>query len=307
MNEIKNLPHSIHERLKYRAQKSGKPFDWYLRLYAMERFLFRLSKTRYCNNFVLKGGLMFMGWQIPLRRFTRDIDFRAFTSNEREHVTQIIKEICLQEVEPDGIEFDVESISFAIISEEAEYSGVRIRFSGHLGERTMIPMQIDIGFSDEITPEPLQLSFPSLLEMSAPNLLGYPKETVVAEKLECIIYRGKINSRYKDLYDLWMISKNFDFDGKILQEAIHKTFKNRKTEIPLETPPGLSDEYAVDKQKEWTNFLKGFTPDIPEIEDFRILISELRGFLLPLLHKLIENKEFGYCWDSEKRHWKPVN
>lgn len=247
---------------------------------------------------------MFMGWQIPLRRFTRDIDFRGFTSNEIENVTQTIKQICLQEVEPDGIDFDTESISIEVITEEAEYSGIRVRFSGRLGERTKMPMQIDIGFSDEITPKPIPISFPTLLEMSPPILIGYPKEMVVAEKLECIVHRGVLNSRLKDYYDLWIVSQYFNFDGKTLQEAIQNTFSNRQTEIPTGIPPGLGDHYATERQKEWVSFLNGFSPGIPEIEEFQLVISSVRLFLLPVLEAINDHTAFEKCWDPRYGDWK---
>lgn len=303
MNEIKNLPHSIHDRLRNLALQENRPLEWFLRVYAMERFLYRLSKSKYRDKFVLKGGLMFMGWEIPLRRFTRDIDFRGFINNEITNVTQIIKEICLQEVEPDGIEFNIESITTEVITEAADYPGIRVNFSGHLGERTTIPMQIDIGFSDEITPKPVPLSFPALLDMPVPELIGYPKETFVAEKLECIIYRGILNSRLKDYYDLWMIIQYFDFDGKTLQEAIQKTFFNRKTELPSGIPPGLSEAYATERQREWVGFLKGFSPGIQEIEDFQHVISGINLFILPVLQAINKNMTFEKCWNPKHVGW----
>jgi predicted nucleotidyltransferase component of viral defense system len=301
--EVKNLAQSIYDRLRNRAQLAKRPFDWVLQSYANERFLYRLSKSEHCQKFVLKGGLIFVGWEIPLRRHTTDIDFRVFTDNSVENIRNIIRDICLQQVEDDGMSFEPALITVDVILEQAEYPGVRVRFVGRLGDKTKVPMQIDMGFSDEITPQPIAITYPTLLDMPSPELRGYPKETVVAEKLHCLVFRGSINSRRKDFYDIWFMSQQFDFDGKLLQAAITETFNNRETSIPNELPIALTTQYAKDNQKQWEGFLNTFNPNTTGIANFSSVINSLREFLFPVLLASALDEIFDRNWSCAQSAW----
>ena len=301
--EIKNIAHSVHDRLRQQGRDTHRPFNWMLKSYANERFLYRLSKSKYSEDFVLKGGLIFIGWGIPLRRHTRDIDFHSYTSNELENIIQIIKDVCVEPVETDGIVFEPETVKAEIIQEAVDYVGVRAKFQGRLGERTVIPMQIDISFSDEITPLPSMISYPTLLNMPAPQLLGYPKETVVAEKIHSLVRWGRMTSRKKDFYDLWYISKQYNFNGDILSEAIQKTFKKRNTEIPGDVPEALSSEYASNNQDEWQAFLSEFNSRNIDTTDFGIVLRSLRAFLLPPLYAAAKRKQFVSNWNAPNSAW----
>ena len=173
--ETKNLAASVLDRLRNKARQMGRPFDWMLLYYANERFLYRIAQSEHCREFVLKGGLIFNSWNAPLRRHTKDIDFRALTNNDLDSVVQIVKEICKQPVAADAVEYILNSILAETILEKSENPGIRIRLWARLGETTRIPMQIDMGFSDEITPPANLIDYPTLLDMPAPKLLGYPK------------------------------------------------------------------------------------------------------------------------------------
>jgi len=301
--EIKNIAHSVHDRLRQQGRDTHRPFNWMLISYANERFLYRLSKSNYSEDFVLKGGLIFIGWGIPLRRHTRDIDFRSYTSNELENIIQIIKDVCVKPVETDGIVFEPETVKAEIIQEAVDYVGVRAKFLGRLGERIRIPMQIDISFSDVITPLPSMISYPTLLNMPAPQLLGYPKETVVAEKIHSLVRWGRMTSRKKDFYDLWYISKQYNFNGDILSEAIQNTFKKRNTEIPDDVPEALSSEYASNNQAEWQAFLSEFNSGNIDTTDFGIVLHSLRAFLLPPLYAAAKSKQLASNWNAHNSAW----
>ncbi len=297
--DVKNLSASVQSRLQNEARKLGRPIDWIYKYYASERFLYRLSQSEHCNKFVLKGGLIFVGWGIPLRRHTKDIDLRGYINNNLVEVIRIFKDVFAQNVEPDGMEYLVETVTAEVILEEAESSGIRVHLWARLGKTNRIHMQIDIGFSDDIVPPANVINYPTILsELPGPILQGYPKEAVIAEKLHCIITRGRINSRMKDFYDLWFIIMQFNIKGVILQDAIKNTFINRKTLIPNDLPVGLSDDFVKAKKGQWQAFLNTFNPEFQDVNDFTYIIHSLRDFFIPVLQAISEGKPFDFSWSA---------
>lgn len=241
---VRNIPASILARLKNRAEILGRPFAEILQYYAMERFLYRLFKTKYAAKFVLKGGLLFYAWNVPLRRPTKDIDFRGYVTNNLEQLREIFQEVMELSAPEDGILFDLDSMSIEETQIDADYQGVRVKLTARLA-RSRIPIQIDIGFTDELAFRAEAVEYPKILpDLQQVHLKGYPKESVVAEKFPAMIRHGDLNSRMKDYYDIWLISETFAFEGQALQKAIETTFRNRDTEIPAERPASLSVEFA---------------------------------------------------------------
>lgn len=292
--EAKNLPASIHQRLLNKARASNRPFGELLQYYAIERFLYRLSESPYHDRFVLKGALIFAAWGSPLSRPTRDVDLLAYISNRVEDVAAIIREICSQPVEPDGLIFDAAKVTAEIIKEQAEYQGVRARFRGSLGN-ARVNMQIDLGFADVVWPNPEAVEYPSLLDMPCPKLRGYPRETVVAEKTQALVMLGAINSRMKDFYDLWLLARKFDFDGPSLSKAVTNTFAHRDTAIPTEMPEALGDDFAQAKQGQWKAFLH--SSEVPDAsQDFAKVLEEVYQFLWPVLHAVGDGGELRGQW-----------
>jgi hypothetical protein len=295
---VKNTPASIQARLKNEAGKQGRPFAEILQYYTMERFLFRLSKTKYAAKFILKGGLLFYVWNIPLRRSTKDIDFRGYVINSRESLLQILREVIAESSPEDGIVFDPKSISVEKTQIDADYQGIRAKLTAHLG-RSKIPVQIDIGFSDEVASKAETVDYPNILPgLKQVRMKGYPKESVVAEKFHAMIRHAELNSRMKDYYDLWLISETFDFDSQPLQKAIETTFRKRDTELPIERPIALTVEYASANQVRWSNFLKKMNLETNESNDFVTIIQKIWIFLQhPLLASINKIKS--------NRHWTP--
>jgi hypothetical protein len=272
---------SVRQRLLNRSRAQSRPFQELLQYFAMERFLYRLASSSVADRFVLKGALLLTAWQAPLSRPTMDIDLAGRTSNELDHISEIVRAVCSVRTEPDGIEFDPTSIEVARIKEGAEYERVRVTFIATLA-RARIPMQIDIGFGDVIVPLPTQVEYPTLLDFPAPVLLGDPKDTVVAEKLEALTTLGLLNSRVKDYYDLALLSRTYPFVGRTLVDAIAATFRHRKTVIEKE-PVGLTETYSADPARslQWRAFVRR-SRVVEQPADLKQLVVEVRRFAIPV-------------------------
>lgn len=166
--DIKNIPASIRARLQNIARETNRPFSEVLQYYAMERLLYRFSKSQYAGNFILKGALMFTVWNIPQRRTTLDIDFLARVDNKTTTIEKVVKDFCKVKVMPDGLVFDPGTIKGQRIKEDADYEGVRVKFVGFL-ERSRVSMQIDVGFGDVIYPRPKMIDYPVILDLPKPR------------------------------------------------------------------------------------------------------------------------------------------
>jgi predicted nucleotidyltransferase component of viral defense system len=292
-----DLGASVRQRLLNLARAQERPFQELLQYYAMERFLYRLSKSRHAETFILKGALLLAAWRAPLSRATRDIDLLGRTSNELEHIRALFVQLCDIESEPDGIEFDAKSVKVARIKEDADYEGVRVHFRAVLA-RAQIPMQIDIGFGDVVNPGVIEIAYPTLLEFSSPVLRAYPRETVVAEKLEAVTALEMLNSRMKDFFDLWALSRMYGFDGPILLKAIKATFDHRGTIIEAR-PVGLEDEFANDKTKstQWTAFLRRSRLDSSPARLHETILA-VREFAGPPLSAAATGGAFDNRWQA---------
>jgi hypothetical protein len=300
--EIKDLAASVRARLLNKARETNRPFQELLQYYAMERFLYRLSRSPHADIFILKGALMLIVWQAPQSRPTLDIDLLGKTNNDVNSMVDAIKSICVQEVEPDGLEFDISDIKGERIKEEAEYEGVRVKFRAYLNH-ARISMQIDIGFGDEVTPGPMAVDYPTILDFPRPSLLGYSRESLVAEKFEAMVKLGMLNSRMKDFYDIYLLCTRFAFDGRILSDAVNKTFKTRGTEI-VDSPVPFSDEFTDDPAKiaQWRAFIKrNRIIDAPE--ELKAVIETVRKFLMPAVGALSKNTAFDKKWNPSGK-WK---
>lgn len=220
---IKDMAASVRARLQTNAKETGRPFQEVLQYFAMERFLFRLSVSPYADRLILKGGLMLTAWRAPSTRPTKDIDLLAMMPNDVKSVVNVVKEICTQKTDTDGLVFDIASVEGRVIKEDAEYEGVRVTFLVHL-QNARVNMQIDMGFGDVVIPGPVQLDYPTILDYDSPKITGYTREATVAEKFEAMVRLGQINSRIRDFFDIWLLSRQFDFEGPVLTRAVRETF-----------------------------------------------------------------------------------
>ncbi len=282
-HNVINVPASIRDKLLHRSRATKRPFLELLQYYSIERFLYRLSISNHNHKFFLKGALMFKAWQALDHRPTMDIDLLGKTMNSIENLETICREICQQSTPlDDGIRFFPDTMKGKIIQTDAEYEGIRIEFAGDLN-KAIVNMQIDIGFGDIITPGPQLLSYPTILDLPAPQIQGYTIESVIAEKFEAMVKRGMSNSRMKDFFDIWALSKQFSFNNNTLATAIRATFHQRGTPIHS-SPECFSKEFATHPMKnaQWRSFIHknqlGLAPDT-----FAGVVDHIRQFLVPIL------------------------
>lgn len=269
---------SVRARLLMLAREKGQAFDLLLTRYTTERLLYRLSTTPHRDRFVLKGAMLLTTWFDDPHRPTRDVDFLGHGDPAPEPVLSVFREICAIE-ENDGVIFDVDALRVELIREELEYGGLRLRTTARLaGAR--ITVVIDIGFGDAVEPGIEEIDLPVLLDLPAPRLHVYARETVVAEKFQAMVMLGLANTRMKDFYDIWMLSRNYDFDGERLSRAIAATFERRGTAIPEDVPDALSPVFTADatKQRQWAAFVRDLDADSPPLE---MVVNDLAGFLMP--------------------------
>ena len=299
----RNISASVHQRLKNVARETGRPFQEVLQYFAMERFLHRLSISRHADSFVLKGALLFRVWQTPDSRATRDIDLLAYLNHVPDILATIIHDIISIEGPDDGLIFDADSVDAQRIKEDADYEGVRVRFLGHFGN-ARITMQVDIGFGDPVHPAPALINYPTILDLPAPSLKGYPPETVIAEKVEAMVYLGRLNSRMKDFYDVWRMTQQFDFDGATLIEAMRRTFAARKTTAILFEELRAEMLENPDVEKQWNAFVRKSRVEAPD--SFTEILTLIEVFLAALLAALKAEQAMVDRWDAPGP-WASIN
>ncbi len=278
------------------SRTRGEDFNFVLTRYAVERLLYRITRSEYASQFVLKGASLIGVWTGKEFRATRDVDLLGYGDLSDERIREIFQQICSVDVEPDGLQFDPEGIRVENIREGQVYGGRRVQLLASIGS-ALITVQIDIGFGDPVTPEARKITYPTLLGFPAPRILAYPPETVIAEKLEALVSLGMVTTRMKDIYDLRLMARLLTFEGSTLVDAIRATFNSRKTDMPTTTPAALSDEFAKDedKRKQWTAFLTRSGLDNPDVELSKV-IAELRSFLEPPLKAAAGGTVFPTSW-----------
>lgn len=260
---------SVRQRLLNHARSQGEPFDFVLVRYGIERFLYRLGVSDWADQFILKGSMLFHVWRHASYRPTRDVDLLDLAGEGMKQVEKAMLQIVRRPVPDDGLVFDESSLRLEEIREAHRYQGIRVKLVALL-ERIRIPLQIDIGFGDVVTPAAEKNSFPTILAtLPAPVLNTYPDVTVIAEKLEALVDLDSANSRMKDFYDLYILTLRADLDQRLLRRAIHATFSRRGTALPTGIPTGLTGAFADDRQTMWQAFLNknGLQDHVPSLRE----------------------------------------
>jgi predicted nucleotidyltransferase component of viral defense system len=285
----------VRDRLKQKYLGFGYDFQVLLTHYALERLLYRLGRSRYRGRFLLKGALLFNVWYDQPVRSSMDADLLDEGPGDIPKMEKIFRDLCRLSVEPDGLEFLADTVHGEEIRENSEYQGIRVILAALLaGAR--IHLQVDIGFGDAVIPPAKTIKYPALLDYPAPSVKAYTHYTVIAEKFQTIVDKGLANSRMKDYYDIWYISRHSDIDGVTLAKSIAATFKRRKAELPKTIPEGLNKGFSSDhsKQRQWASFLKKHKPR--ETRELPAVVDEIHNFLMPVVISLIDQKQYAKVW-----------
>lgn len=276
--EVKAVGASVRARLLNLSRTTGQSNDLLLTRYALERLLYRLTKTNHAKRFVLKGAMLMTTWFDDPHRPTRDIDLLGFGDPRPDEMLKVFREICSVE-ENDGVQFDVDKLEVTANREDLAYGGLRLQtYATISGARLRI--FIDIGFGDSVEPGLEDLELPVLLDQPRPALRAYARETVVAEKFQAMVMIGQANSRLKDYYDLWLLAHSYEFDADRLAGAIAATFNRRDTAIPTEIPDGLKPGFYEDRAKtaQWRAFVEDVAVDPGSLADVAAVLID---FLMP--------------------------
>lgn len=271
---------SVQDKLRNIAKSGGKDFQLILTRYFQERLLFRLSQSTHRDNFCLKGGALLYALEGEASRPTLDLDLLSLIIRmDKERFRAIFQEICSIYFPGDGVQLDSTKISVSEIMEQRRYAGLQIKIPASLGAMRQV-MKIDIGFGDVVTPPPSMMTYPTLLDMEAPEIKAYSPETVIAEKFEAMIDLAESNSRMKDFYDVYQLLSRHRFDAEVLQMAVKQTFENRKTAL-YQNHPLFESSFADDPDRNqlWARFIKRSKLD--ESVSFQEAMRVIRVFLMP--------------------------
>jgi predicted nucleotidyltransferase component of viral defense system len=275
---IRNVGASVRARLMAISRERNQTFQLVLTNYVLERLLYRLSQTEHRTRFILKGAMLLTKWFDDPLRPTQDLDFLGFGDDDPDEMVKTFREICAVSFD-DGVVFDVEGVQLDRIREELEYGGLRIKTNATVDE-ARVRVVIDIGFGDAVEPGLAEMDLPVMLDFPAPHLRAYARETVIAEKFQAMVMLGRANSRMKDFYDIWVLSRASEFNDNRLARAIAATFARRKTEIPTELPDALTHAFATDaaKMQQWNAFVSDVAFQPGALAD---VVKDLGTFLMP--------------------------
>jgi len=295
----KNVAHSVRDRLLKLAKTRGEDFNFVLIRYALERLLYRVSKSPHEAEFILKGAMLFTVWSEHPHRATKDLDLLGSGVPDLDRLAGVFREVSALSVEDDGLVFDPASVRARRIKEDAEYEGVRVTLEGKLGS-AKLGLQVDVGFGDSVTPPPTMIEFPTLLPFPSPIIRAYARETVVAEKLHAMVDLGIANTRMKDFFDVWFLCREFEFQGQSLIDAILATFERRQTAIPDGLPMALTEVFALDEVKlmQWKAFVNR-----SQVAETSLVLAEVVGAIAHFLRPALQAARKGGHWSMT---WSPA-
>lgn len=292
----KGLAASVQARLVRHAKAIGMDPNHVLARFAVERFLYRLSRSQHADRFVLKGALLMLVWLGETIRPTRDADLLGFGDLSPQSLAKILTEVCETNVEPDGLDYLPSSIRVVPIRPEDSYGGLRATLQSRLGNARLL-VQVDVGIGDAVTPEPQWLEYPSLLDLPRPRLRAYRPETAIAEKLHAMVVLGEANSRMRDFFDIHALAAHESFDGETLVQALQATFARRRTSLPTVEPVALTAQFAnvEGKRAQWASFIRRnrLTSAPATLE---VVIAGLAAFVGPVLAAAARGKRFAGKW-----------
>ncbi len=292
---------SVLARLKNKAKESGRSYQLCLQLFCQEEFLRRLEKSQYAENLVLKGGLFIYSVTDFASRVTVDVDFLLRkVPNTPEQLQTVIETIISTPTGNDFVNFEMEDI--APIAVAKKYAGIGVSLVARI-KNTKTPFSIDVGVGDVIVPKQEKRRIPTQLDdFTAPTVNTYSLETTIAEKIDAILSLMEFSSRMKDYYDIYYLANKFDFDGKVLTEALRKTFTNREHIFTLEQ---FEQVMAFDcdeaMQKKWKAFVRKIDT---KTDDYSTVLKTIKDFLTKPFTAVMGCKEFTEKWSAANNEWK---
>ncbi|MGH7575039.1 MAG: nucleotidyl transferase AbiEii/AbiGii toxin family protein [Longimicrobiales bacterium] len=287
---------SVQTRLVRHAKTLGVDPNLVLTRFAVERFLYRLSRSPHTERFVLKGALLLLAWLGETTRPTRDADLLGFGDLSDQALLEMFREICQVRVERDAMTYLPETVAIAPIRPEDAYGGRRVTVQARLGS-ARLRVQVDVGIGDVVTPAPEWLEYPALLDFPAPRLRSYPPETVIAEKLHAMVVLGSKNSRMRDFFDIDALAAAESFEGRRLADALSATFGRRRTALPDQIPLALTAEFAAapEKEAQWQAFRsKNRLDESPET--LTELATRVAAFLQPVIEAARTGRRRTAIW-----------
>ena len=292
---------SVLARLKNKAKESGRSYQLCLQLFCQEEFLRRLEKSKYVDNLVLKGGLFIYSLTEFDSRVTVDVDFLLRKiPNTPEQLRKVVEEIISVETGNEFVTFEVKDV--APIAVTKKYAGIGVTLTGKI-KNTRTPFSIDFGVGDVIVPKQEKRRIPTQLDGFVPPAINtYSIETTVAEKIDAILSLMEFSSRMKDYYDIYYLSHKFDFEGKILYEALSKTFTNREHSFTIEQFKQIMTFDSDDgMQKKWKAFKKKI--DV-KMEEFPFILQSINVFLSEPYTAVINGTIFEKQWNAKEGSWE---
>ena len=292
---------SVLARLLNRSRSTGENYNLLLSRYVIERLLFRLSVSPHAGSFVLKGALLFALWYDTPHRPTKDADLLGFGADDADTLRATFTSVCAIDAD-DGVRYDIDSMRIAPIREDNVYGGLRMTLTAFVGS-ARLPVQVDIGFGDAVTPDPELVTYPPLLDgMGAAQLRAYPIYTVIAEKFHAMVELGINNSRMKDFFDLAVIARTSELDGSTLVDALRSTFGRRGTPMPESSPPALTQQFASDpvKGKQWRAFVTKSGLQVESLED---VVGAIDALLRPPIDAAVCGMSFKSKWSPKLCSW----
>lgn len=292
---LTNTAASVRQRLLNLAQQRGEEFQSLLVRYANERLIYRLAVSPHAGDFILKGAMLLYAWSPYPFRATQDVDLLGRGEITAERLAIMFRRLCAATVVDDGLVFRADSVRVGLIRQEDEYGGFRVKLQARLTS-ARIDLQVDVGVGDTVTRPPL-IDYPSLLDFPAPRLRAYSREASIAEKFHAMVDHGLENSRMKDFFDVWALSREFAFDGATLAAAIASTFDRRGTAIPEGTPAAFTPQFASDeaKAKQWKAFLVR-SRVVKEPPAFDALLELVAKFLQPAVDAARSRTDLRSTW-----------
>lgn len=294
--EVKHVVASVLEKLRNSSKSSGTAFQQILQQYAMERFLYRVSRSEHAGTVILKGALLLKTIGIPNARPTMDIDMLRKGKADQASLIALVKDCATLDVEADGLTFLADSVTAEEITKDSDYVGTRILMDGRM-DNVRLRIQIDFGVGDVVVLGPRMIEYPVFLGGDTIPLLAYPVESAVAEKLQAMVALGSANSRMKDFYDVWICSQHLDFNGDTLLKAIDATFKNRETRVPTEEFEALTGAFVEMHRAQWNAFVRKIGEN-GLIDALGTVVDDLKVFALPPLQAVAGGEKSPHQWKA---------